>query len=144
MARPTPCWAWLATTPSTAALATTFFNGGGKSDALTGGADADRFQLDILSISANRDVFMDFVSGTDRIDLSVVAFASLASYGMGALSAGELIYGTAATAPGQHLIYDGATGSLYYDSDGAGGTAKVLLALLTGAPTLNPADIYIY
>jgi hypothetical protein len=81
--------------------------------------------------------------GNDRIELSSTAFASLAGYGLGALSAGELTYGTAATGPGQHLIYDGATGSLYYDSDANGGAAKILLALLTGTPVLNPADIFI-
>ena len=86
----------------------------------------------MLTTSANRDIFKDFLSGTDRIELSSTAFASLATYGLGALSAGELTYGTAATGPGQHLIYDSLTGSLYYDSDSQGGTAKVLLALLTG------------
>lgn len=115
--------------------------GGAGRDILTGGAGADAFVLDVLETSANKDTIRDFVSGVDHIELAISAFSGLASYGAGALGAGELTLGAVATATDQHLIYNNATGALYYDVDGAGGVAQVQIAQLTGAPTLNAGDI---
>jgi Ca2+-binding RTX toxin-like protein len=40
-----------------------------------------------------------------------------------------------------YILYDTATGKLYYDADGIGAIAKIQFAILTGAPTLVSADI---
>jgi Ca2+-binding RTX toxin-like protein len=117
-------------------------NGGAGHDVLTGGLDADTFLLDVLGASsADKDVFKDFISGTDTIEISVSAFASLGAYGLGELDPGELTFGAKATAAGQHLIYNTGTGGLFYDADGVGGAAQIQIAALTGHPTLNASDI---
>jgi Ca2+-binding RTX toxin-like protein len=79
--------------------------GGGGQDDLTGGAGADTFRYDSASDSTllARDEILDFLSGTDKIDLSRIdanstlagdqAFTSIgaaAFTGSGAASAGEL------------------------------------------------------
>ena len=115
--------------------------GGAGKDVLTGGAGADTFVFDVFETSANRDTITDFVSGSDKIVLSVSAFGGLASYGLGTLDAGELAFGTAANVPGQHLIYNPLNGALFYDADGYGGAAQVQIALLSGHPGLVASDI---
>ena len=40
----------------------------------------------------------------------------------------------------QHLAYDAAKGALFYDDDGTGAHAAVLIATLAGAPALALAD----
>jgi Ca2+-binding RTX toxin-like protein len=115
--------------------------GGAGRDVLAGGAGNDTFVFDVLETSSNKDTIRDFVSGADHIELAISAFPALAGYGTGALSTGELAFGTAATAADQHLIYNSATGALYYDVDGAGGAAQVQIAQLAGASMLNAGDI---
>ena len=118
-------------------------NGAAGADVLTGGAGADTFVLDVLTTSANKDTLKDFVSGTDKIQLSVSAFAALSAYGLGQLDPGELAFGTGATTPNQHLIYNTATGALIYDADGSGAAPSVTIAVLAGQPALNAADIFL-
>ncbi len=116
-------------------------NGGAGKDVLTGGLGADSFVFDTLETSANKDTVKDFVSGVDHIEIAIDAFAALAGYGLGALDAGELAFGTKATAADQHLIYNSANGALYYDADGLGGAAQVQIALLSGKPLIDAGDI---
>lgn len=120
-------------------------NGHAGKDTLTGGAGADTFILDWLETSsAGKDTIKDFVSGVDHIELSKLAFTALKDYGVGKLSSNELVYGTAATQATDYLIYNQATGALYYDADGLGGQAQIQIALLSGQPTLLASDIVIF
>ena len=66
---------------------------------------------------------------------------ALAADPAGVLAPSELALGTAATAPGQHLVYNSATGVLSYDADGNGSAAAIQIALLTGRPALTAGDI---
>lgn len=116
-------------------------NGGGGKDVLTGGTGADIFVFDILEASSAKDTIKDFVSGTDRIAFAVSAFTGLAIFGPGALDSGELAFGTAAASASDHLVYNSATGALYYDGDGVSGAAQIWIATLTGAPNLMASDI---
>ncbi|MDB5438796.1 MAG: hypothetical protein JWM33_1223, partial [Caulobacteraceae bacterium] len=116
-------------------------NGGAGADALTGGAGADHFVFDTLGPAADKDTIKDFVAGEDHIDLARSAFAAFAGDPAGALSASEFVIGTAATTAAQHLIYNAATGALYYDDDGSGHAAKVQIAVLSGHPTLTAGDV---
>jgi VCBS repeat-containing protein len=118
-------------------------DGNNGSDTLTGGAGADTFVFDVLTTSANKDTVKDFVSGTDKIELSSAAFSALGSYGLGQLDANELVFGSGASNPNQHLIYNPASGALMYDVDGSGSGAAITIAVLSGHPTLSAADIFL-
>ncbi len=84
--------------------------GGAGRDTLTGGLGMDTFVFDVFETKANKDTIKDFISGTDRIEISTTAFAALASFGVGQLDADELTLGTKAVATDDHLIYDQAKG----------------------------------
>jgi Ca2+-binding RTX toxin-like protein len=114
--------------------------GGLGADTLTGGGGADRFRFDVLETTANKDTVKDFVRGTDVIELSRSAFSALSGYGAGALNANELALGTKATLPGQNLVYNAATGALFYDNDGSGVQAQVQIAVFTAKPLLDAGD----
>jgi len=51
-----------------------------------------------------------------------------------------IVFGTSATDAGQHLIYDSVQGALYYDVDGNGSAAQVLIARSAHHAALTAAD----
>ena len=114
--------------------------GGLGNDALTGGAGRDIFLYDTEGGTAGRDTIKDFAAGTDRIALALSAFGALAGDGPGILSTAAFTIGTRATSADHHIVYNGATGALYYDADGAGGLAQMQIATLIGRPTLSEVD----
>jgi Ca2+-binding RTX toxin-like protein len=114
--------------------------GGMGRDTLTGGAGADSFVFNVLETSANKDTIKDFVSGTDHIELSVSTFATLAGLGLGTLATGDLTFGKAATTANDHLIYEAASGGLYYDADGLGGVAQVQIAAFSNHVLMSASD----
>ena len=116
--------------------------GGAGLDELIGGAGADKFVFDTLGTSAERDTVKDFIAGEDKLVVAGSAFAAFAGQS-GPLAASALAIGTAATTVDQHLIYNPATGALYYDADGSGSAAMVQIALLSTRPTLGAGDFHI-
>ncbi len=91
---------------------------------------------------------MDFAAGEDKIELDSSALTALVGQAGNALSEGNFhadagVLGMAHSA--SHLVlYDTATGELYYDGDGAGvGAAPELLATLAGTPVIAAADILV-
>ena len=112
-------------------------NGGDGDDILAGLGGADQFQFTTALGPDNVDVIADFVSGSDKIVLENAIFDQLVT---GALPGGLFHVGAAASADDQRIIYDSATGNLYYDVDGTGPTAQVLFATLLGHPTLLATD----
>ena len=104
-------------------------DGGAGSDVLTGGGGADTFVFSTrLSATGNRDRITDYQDGSDRIVLASLggqAFEALGS----SVEDGELVNGTAPADDDDFLIYDPATGILYFDRDGAGGAAKIAFAI---------------
>ncbi|HET9628385.1 MAG TPA: calcium-binding protein, partial [Novosphingobium sp.] len=109
-------------------------------DTLSGGAGADTFLFDIRETAANRDVIQDFTHLSDIIAFDRAAFTAFAALPAGALDAARLALGTAATTAQHTLVYTQSTGSLYYDPDGVGGTAQVLVAVLPTRPVLSAQD----
>ena len=77
----------------------------------------------------------------DLIRLDQTFFTGLPT---GTLAAGRFYSADGATQAGDltdRIIYDSAGGNLYFDADGSGaGSAPILFAILTGAPTLAAAD----
>ena len=114
--------------------------GGAGADVLTGGTGADTFAFDLRETAANRDVIQDFAHLVDHLAFDRAAFTQLAALPPGALDSAQLALGTAATTAQHHFVYTQATGSLYYDADGLGGTAQVLIATFTNKPALTAAD----
>jgi Ca2+-binding RTX toxin-like protein len=107
-------------------------SGGKGKDQLSGGAGADKFVFDVAPSNTTADKIKDFLHGTDKIQLDNSVFTTAGADG--ALASGAFYAGTAAHDAGDRVVYDKASGNLYYDPDGTGGAAKVLVAVLTGSP----------
>jgi Ca2+-binding RTX toxin-like protein len=115
--------------------------GGLGIDFLAGGAGRDFFVFNAPLSPANRDVVHDFshVDDTFRLENAVMkAFVR-----PGALNPAFFYLGSAAHDGNDHIIYNKATGGLFYDSNGslAGGVTQ--LATLTSKPTLQANDFVV-
>jgi Ca2+-binding RTX toxin-like protein len=122
-------------------------DGGTGNDALTGGAGADRFRFASTPGSSNLDSVRDYVVADDTIELENAVFAKLTT--LGTLSSSNFRASTTGAAgdSNDHVLYETDTGRLFYDADGNGAGASVLIATLaaTGGvfPTLTSADIFV-
>ncbi|WP_333717197.1 calcium-binding protein [Sphingobium yanoikuyae] len=114
--------------------------GFGGHDVLTGGAGRDIFGFDRTPGMGNLVTITDFVVGEDRIDLVGTAFAALAP---GALSEGSFASGGMASDADDRILYDGATGGLFYDADGSGVGEAVQFATLSPGLTLANTDFWV-
>lgn len=112
-------------------------NGGIGRDVLTGGLGADRFVFDFVPLpGTTADRVLDFAIGVDKVVLSATAFSSLG----GAVTAGNIAFGRVALDADDYLVFDAATGNLFYDADGNGAGASMRIASLDLVPTLTVAD----
>jgi Ca2+-binding RTX toxin-like protein len=112
---------------------------GGKGfDILTGGIGADTFRF---GGDTKTDHITDFLSGADRIELDNLVFKALLTEGQ--LSADQFAQGTAATTATQRIVYDQPTGNLWYDVDGSGKKAAVLMAVLDNQVQIAHIDFWI-
>jgi Ca2+-binding RTX toxin-like protein len=115
--------------------------GGLGNDRLSGGAGADGFLFDTgLDGSANVDRVVDFSVADDHIQLHQSVFTALA---LGTLSADAFASGTEAQDADDRIVYDSATGRIYYDADGNGAGAQMLFATVTAGTALTSADFQI-
>jgi len=115
-------------------------------DTLTGGAGADVFVFDTATGSTNVDTIKDFTSASDKIQLSKTIFAAAGN--TGALLEGAFGSGAGVVAgrdADDRFVYNTSNGNLYYDADGNGAAAAVLIATLgtTTPPTLRYTDLQI-
>lgn len=117
-------------------------SGGAGRDTLTGGAGKDTFVLDVLESSANRDTVTDFTAADDRLAFSAAAFTGLFADASGRLAGHIFAVGPKATTAYQRIIYNDATGVLWYDADGSGAGAAVQVAVLQTKPMLT-ADCFV-
>jgi len=108
--------------------------GGKGSDALTGGGGSVIFRL---GGDTKTDRITDFLSGTDRIELGSLVFKALPK---GDLPSSQFVLGTKALTPTQHVIYDKASSNLWYDADGSGKGAAILIGVLENKPDLIFGD----
>ena len=109
-------------------------NGGAGTDTLTGGSGLDTFVFESV-LAGNIDTVADFSAANDTIQLDQSIFAAITT--LGTLSATALFTGTAAHDADDRIIYNAATGNLFYDSDGTGANAAVQFAHLNGAPSIS-------
>jgi Ca2+-binding RTX toxin-like protein len=112
--------------------------GGTAQDLLTGGHGSDHFVFGEVPGLAHHDRITDF-STADSILLTSGVFAA-GAVGVLATDAYKLLGGTAVVDASDRILYDRATGSLYYDPDGSGAAARQLFAVLENRPAITVAD----
>ena len=116
-------------------------DGKGGNDGLIGIGGADTFAFTTQRAATNIDTVFDFVHAVDKIALDDAVFGGIGT--PGAFNANAFVLGTAAGDADDRIIYDGATGQLFYDADGNGAMAAQLFAVLQGAPTLTASDFLV-
>lgn len=124
--------------------------GGAGHDVLVGGDGADSFVFNTAATATSSDIIKDFSHAQgDHIDLSAAILRGIGQ-SAGATLAADAFYAasgaTTAHDASDRVIYNTATGKLYYDADGTGTAyAPVLLATLGSAlhPTLVAGDFHI-
>jgi serralysin len=131
-------------------------SGGAGADLLNGGSGADVFQFDGLLGSGNVDTIVDFSAAEgDKLALEThvfrafpdVAFVETAygsSYVNNVMKASAFGLGAAATTAAQRIVYNQATGGLFYDADGTGAAAQVQFAQLKAGLALTAANFSLY
>jgi Ca2+-binding RTX toxin-like protein len=128
-------------------------SGGGGHDWLLGNAGRDVFRFDVSPLKtrldngagiAGVDTLADFSAAEDRIALetSAFGFAAIAydAWGSpvnGTLAASAFKLGTSASTTAQRIVYDQASGAIYYDADGLGGQAQVQFAKVAAGTALS-------
>ncbi|HEV2818795.1 MAG TPA: calcium-binding protein [Allosphingosinicella sp.] len=115
-------------------------NGGSGNDFLIGFGGADTFAFTTALGAGNVDQIVDFVSGADRIALDDAVFAGL---GPGALPAGAFATGSAAGDADDRIVYNSATGQLFFDADGNGAGAMTLFGTLQPGTVLLASDFVV-
>jgi Ca2+-binding RTX toxin-like protein len=115
-------------------------NGGDGNDQLTGLGGADLFLFNTpLDGMFNVDAITDFNVVNDTIRLDATIFSSDLSVGSSVASS-QFVVGNAALDAGDRIMYDNATGDVFYDSDGTGPTAAIRFARLS-AGLADPTDV---
>jgi Ca2+-binding RTX toxin-like protein len=116
--------------------------GAAGNDSLRGNGGADGFHFDsALNASTNVDRILDFSVADDTIFLDRAIFKGIAA---GALSSAAFVNGSAATDAADRILYDKASGNIFYDSDGSGGAAAVLFAQVNAGTALTHLDFNAY
>jgi Ca2+-binding RTX toxin-like protein len=117
-------------------------HGGGGSDNLSGGAGSDTFLFETALGTGNVDQIGDFAA-EDAIALDRTIFGALP--GRGAALAGDaFVVGVRAQDAEDRIVYDQATGKLFYDADGSGAGARILFAQVTAGTEIAAADFQLF
>ncbi|WP_201860272.1 calcium-binding protein [Microvirga soli] len=130
--------------------------GGAGSDWLTGGTGADQFRFDSALGAGNVDVVNDFsVAEGDKIMLETHIFQAFPavlleetdtswSYLNDKLPATAFTIGAAASTAQHRIVYNQATGGLFYDADGTGAGAQVQFATIGKYLALSASSFGLY
>jgi serralysin len=117
--------------------------GGLGNDQMSGSSGVDRFYFNTaLNGVTNVDVINDFAASIDEIYLSRSVFTTIGPNGL--LAAGAFRLGANALDATDRIMYNAATGDLFYDRDGAGGAAKVLFAELDPGLGVTASDFVVF
>ena len=121
-------------------------NGAGGNDKLFGFGGADIFVFNTAPNAAtNLDTIMDYNSAADTIQLENTGadlFNTLALGVLNALFFKANATGTATDAD-DRIIYNTATGALFYDSNGNAAGGATQFATLSAHPVINAADFVV-
>ena len=116
-------------------------SGAAGMDRLIGGAGQDMFVFDTALGAGNVDVITDFNVTDDVISLASSIFSAAGAAGQ--LAAGAFCLGAVALDASDRIMYDNATGNLYYDANGNAAGGSVLFAQLAAGLALTNADFVI-
>lgn len=117
-------------------------DGKGGNDMLTGGAGKDTFLFtSSLDAAKNVDTIKDFRPIDDTFSLNHLVFQGLA---VGNLAPGAFALGSTASQADDRILYDKATGFLYFDRDGSGTAYNPIhFATVTAGVNLTAADFIV-
>ena len=115
-------------------------DGGTGRDLFIGGTGSDTFIFNDTPATAAIDTILDFVHGIDKIEVGPRSYLNL---GDAAFTAANFYAGVRAHDGDDRIIYNNATGALYYDADGSGASAAHQIAVLTNKPTLSASDFVV-
>ncbi len=125
------------------------FGGGGVdylfgatgNDYLNGGAGADKFAFNAaLSATLNVDYIADFTHAVDDIMLAMSVFSAIGA----TLDASEFAPGTVAADSNDFIIYDSASGKLFYDVNGNAAGGQTEFARVVAGTVLDAADFVVF
>jgi Ca2+-binding RTX toxin-like protein len=116
-------------------------DGKGGNDVLVGQAGADTYQFTTAPGAGNVDQVLGFEHGVDKIALDDAVFTAIG--GLGTLNANAFVTGGAALDASDRIVYNSATGQLFYDADGNGAGAAVLFAQLSPGLSLTASDFQV-
>ena len=103
-------------------------------------SEADSFVFSTaLNAASNVDQILDFDVAEDMLHLHSLQFGALGV----TVDVAEFHVGNAAAAADDRIIYDAATGALFYDVDGNGATAAVQFASLSTGLNLTANNVLI-
>ncbi|MDX2288903.1 MAG: calcium-binding protein [Hyphomicrobiaceae bacterium] len=119
-------------------------DGGLGSDSLTGGAGNDTFFFSQAIGATNVDTILDFSVPNDTIRLENTGtgrFNALTT--TGTLAAAAFKIGAGATDADDRVIYNSATGEIFYDADGNGALVQIRFAIVSPSLAMTNADFTI-
>ncbi|MBB3019851.1 serralysin [Microvirga lupini] len=118
-------------------------NGGDGNDVLRGEAGRDSFVFDsALNAATNVDRIQSFSVRNDKIRLDDAIFTEAGPAGV--LAQAAFYRGAEAHDANDRIIYNRATGALYYDPDGDGAAAQILFARLSPRLGLTNDDFIVF
>lgn len=109
-------------------------------DSLTGNAGRDTFLFDTTLGPTNVDSINDFEVPDDTIRLARTVFTEIA---LGELDLDAFRVGAASADAEDRIVYNKATGELFYDKDGTGAAAAVKFATIATNLTLKADDFFV-
>jgi serralysin len=112
-------------------------------DTLTGNDGEDFFVFDTTPSAGNADTITDFTAGVDSLVFNNAIFSRIGKDGT--LAQGALAVNDIATAAERNdrVIYNSATGELFYDADGSRSGKAVLIAEIGAGLALTAADVLV-
>ena len=108
-------------------------------DTLTGSSGYDKFVFD-AALGSGVDRITDFSHAYDTIRLENAVFTGL---GTGYLGSSQFYIGAAAHDATDRIIYNSATGAVFFDPDGTGSAAPVQFAQLSTGLGLTASDFQV-
>ncbi|MGO4526059.1 hypothetical protein AB4097_14475 [Microvirga sp. 2MCAF35] len=115
--------------------------GGAGLNTLTGGDGKDSFVFAATPAADTRDLIRDFNSNDDTFKINRIFFTNIG--GKGKLASDALHFGAQAADAEDRIVYHKSTGNLYYDPDGTGPEAQILIAKLSNKAKVVLSDFVV-